>query len=251
MIYLILEHKILYLDYIEKSYDKKVFILKKDPMLRRFDKIELSVLSYVKKVTCKYTTYINESYPQKFHKILRAPLVIYYYGDIHYLNEKLTAITGSTNNTFYGDLFLKKFLKDKANKSIITGTSFGIDNIVYKYSKEYMLNSIALFGGGLSKINKKRYYYLYSKLIFSEYPPSKEVSKETILEANRLITSLCQNLFIIESAIHDKSMLIVGEALDQQKEIYALPGSVFSKKSTGTNLLIEEGANILTLNTKI
>ncbi len=117
------------------------------------------------------------------------------------------------------------------------------------------MKTIAILGGGFNHIYPNNNLELSSEimrnhLLISEYPPSLAPKPWQFLMRNRLIAGLCEKLLVIEATEKSGSLKTVEVGIEQNKEIYALPGSVFSIKSTGTNLLIEEGANILNLNTE-
>ncbi len=117
------------------------------------------------------------------------------------------------------------------------------------------MNTIAVLGGGLNHIYPKNNPDLFQKikttqLILSEYPPNIEAKPWMFLMRNRLIAALSDMVLVIEATCKSGSLKTVEIALEQNKEIYALPGSVFAKQSSGTNMLIEEGANILTTSSK-
>lgn len=246
------KQKLVYLDSIESSYSKKEKIILKDCELKQINAQEAN--AYCKKLSCEYMTIFCKQYPNQFKVLPHPPWVIYYLGDIKLLDQEMISIIGSRKCTEYGKNATGKIIEQLSSKVIVSGFAYGIDQIAHEKAIKFGKPTIAVIGSGLENI------YPYNKtlikemidnnLIITEYPPLVKAKPWHFPMRNRLIASLGEQLLIIEASIKSGSLITVGIALELNKEIYALPGNVFSFQSTGTNLLLEEGANVLTLETK-
>ncbi len=248
-----MKEKVVYLDFLETSYKKKIKIMTEDKELIRVDK-DLAK-KYCNNLSCSYITIYCKEYPNNLKLLPNPPLVIYYYGNISLINTKQIAVIGSRNNSVYGYKYTKELLKNIDGYTITSGYAYGIDQLAHRFSIENNLNTIAVLGGGFEHIYPKNDPNLFQKikathLVISEYPPNIVAKPWMFLMRNRLIAALTDMVLVIEATCKSGSLKTVEIALEQNKEIYALPGSVFAKQSSGTNMLIEEGANILTTTSK-
>lgn len=132
--------------------------------------------------------------------------------------------------------------------------AYGIDQLAHTLSIKNDLQTIAVVGGGLDNIYPQSPEIIRKlkkeHLIISEYPPSSKAYPWMFPMRNRIIAALSEKILVIEADVGSGSLITVEVGLELNKEIYALPGSIFSKQSRGTNLLLEEGANVLTLDSK-
>ncbi|MFV0288928.1 MAG: DNA-processing protein DprA [Mycoplasmatales bacterium] len=248
-----MKEKIIYLDYLEQNYEKKIKYLIKDSELQSIDKIK--AINYCQKLQVKCLTLYCKEYPEEFKILPKPPLVIYYYGNIKLLKTKKLAIIGSRDNTLYGQKALQIIINNIHGYTIVSGFAKGVDQLAHQGALTNDLPTIAILGGGFNHIypknNMKLLQQLQEKgLIISEYPPTVVPRPWHFLMRNRLIAALSEKVLVIEANVKSGSLTTVEVALDLSKEVYALPGSIFSKQSKGCNLLIEEGSNILSIDTK-
>lgn len=248
-----MKEKIVYLDYLERSYEKKINYLIKDNKLSWLDTNK--VKTYYKGLKAKCVTLYCKEYPKEFKLLPKPPLVIYYYGNLNLLKNKKLAIIGSRDNTLYGQKALEKIITNIQGYTIVSGFAKGIDQLAHQGAIKNELPTIAILGGGFDFIypnnNIKLFTYLQNnELIITEYPPMLKPKPWYFLMRNRLIAALSEKILVIEANIKSGSLTTVEVGLEMSKEVYALPGSIFSKQSKGCNLLIEEGSNILSISSK-
>lgn len=195
-------------------------------------------------------TYSDSNYPENLKKIYDPPVILYYRGN--YLNENLRnslAIVGTRTPTDYGRDCTEKFAYElsSAGLAIVSGFARGIDTIAHKTvisinnNKAY---TCGVLGCGVDVIyppeNKKLYEQLIEKgLILSEYEPGTEPDKINFPKRNRIISGLSLGTLIIESGVDGGAMITARSALDQYREVFAIPGRINSKQSSGTNWLIK------------
>lgn len=243
-----MKEKLVYLDYIQRSYKKKKEILIKDSSLTTIDSKKAK--QYCLELECNYITIYCKEYPDSLKLLPNPPLVIYYIGDINLINKKQIAIIGSRNNTQYGKAYVEYICTKIQGYAITSGYAYGIDQLAHINALKNNLKTVAVLGGGFAHIYPKNNKKLLreiknNNLLISEYPPTVTPKPWNFLMRNRIIAALSQKILVIEANVKSGSLKTVEVALEQSKEIYALPGSVYSEQSIGTNLLIEEGANIL------
>ncbi len=193
-------------------------------------------------------TILDKEYPKQLLDLEFPPFVLFYQGDIGLLNNELIAVVGSRSCSAYG----KKCTIDiveTLNKSytIVSGLAKGIDSIAHKHAKK----TIAVLGNGLNYYypleNKSLYQYLKnSQLVISEYPLDVKPRKHHFPFRNRIIAALSKSIIVTEASYKSGTMLTVNEALTLNRDIYAIPYSYDELINCGTNILIQQGANILT-----
>jgi DNA processing protein len=224
--------------------EKHAFALlnaKKDGFLNR--KLEEIVRSDLKIITIA-----NAKYPEKLkQKEVSPPLVLYYQGDIAAVNAPCVAIVGTRACSDYGRQAAEAFARDLASAgvTVVSGLATGIDSYAHAAA---LINgkTAAVLGGGHKQISSfsailKDKILQNGGIIISEYPPDFSPTKYTFPERNRIISGLCSGVVVIEARKKSGSLITADYALEQGRELYALPGRVFDKKSEGTNLLIKEG----------
>ncbi len=187
----------------------------------------------------KYITIENEKYPEKLKNIYNPPKGLYIEGNIDLLKQPAVAIIGSRNCSKYGEIVAKRFAIDLAKKGIvvISGMAIGIDSFAHIGTLVGKGKTIAVLGSGLNCIypreNEKLYYKILEKggAIISEYESNEEPKPIHFPERNRIISGLCDKLIVVEATKRSGTSITVNYALEQGKEIYAVPGNITSFKS--------------------
>ncbi len=189
-----------------------------------------------------------EDYPNLLKEIYDPPLILYAQGNIDLIYKKSLAIVGSRNISSYGKEICKNFIKEfaKHDLSLVSGYAYGVDYEVHRNALENNVSTIAVLAGGL---NKK--YPAYSKnfademtreaLFLSEYPLNTESLHYHFPIRNRIISGLSQAVLLIEAQEKSGSLITAKSALEQNREVLAVPGSIFNSQSMGTNMLIQKG----------
>ncbi len=196
-------------------------------------------------------TYYDDNYPKKLKFYDDAPYQLFYLGDIERLNtESSISVVGSRNCSIYGLNTTKIISKTLAenNITIISGMAKGIDSQAHKVAIENGGFTCAVLGSGIDIIYPKENYKLYKDIvekgcIISEYLPGTPPFSYNFPVRNRIISGLSDIIIIVEAGLKSGSLITAELALEQGKEVMAVPGSIFSKESKGTNKLIQEGAH--------
>lgn len=198
----------------------------------------------------------NKSYPQELKNIYNPPVKLYALGNIEILNKKGIAIVGSRKATEYGQKVTLKISKELSEKgfNIISGLAKGIDTYAHigNIVSNNLGKTIAVLGSSIDNIypkeNRKLAIEIIKKggCIISEYPIGSKIYPKNFPERNRIISGLSKAVVVVEATEKSGALITADFALEQGREVFAVPGSIFCKNSVGTNFLIKQGANIVT-----
>lgn len=196
----------------------------------------------------------DTAYPALLAEIPDAPAVLYYRGAFGWEAQKpMVAIVGSRKYTAYGEQAASRLAEDLARLDIVvvSGLAFGIDALAHRAALESG-ETIAVLGGGIDdrSIAPQTHIPLSKEILrngalVSEYPPGTMPSVWTFPQRNRIIAGMALGTLVIEAAEKSGSLITARLALDYNREVFAVPGSIFSPASSGTNRLIKEGAKIV------
>ncbi|BEP29388.1 DNA-processing protein DprA [Helicovermis profundi] len=202
----------------------------------------------------KILTYSSKKYPKKLKEIDDPPMLLFYRGNEELLNSdkiqnKTVAIVGTRNPSYEGEKTaynISKLLSENGY-TIISGFAYGIDTFAHKAAIDGLGDTIAVLGCGLDicypSENKKIYKIIREENLFiSEYPDETKPYSYNFPKRNRIISALSESVIVIEAGIKSGTIITVNHALNQGKDVYAVPGSIYSMRSKGTNFLIKEGA---------
>ncbi len=197
-------------------------------------------------------SYFDEDYPVLLKEINSPPWIIYAYGDIQLLTEFKIAVVGTRHPTPYGQAVCSAFTKDLASNGwvIVSGLAKGIDKIAHEAALTVGGKTIAVLGNGVDVIypreNKAIYQQILQKgLLLSEFAPGVQPRPGFFPQRNRIISGLSHGTIVIEASLKSGSLITAKDALEQSREVFAVPGPITSKESTGTNLLIQQGAKLV------
>lgn len=198
----------------------------------------------------------SKEYPEQLREIYDAPLKLYVLGNKEILNQTGVAIVGSRNATEYGKRVALQFSKDlsKNGINIISGLALGIDTCAHlgTLHQDCIGKTIAVLGSGLDEIYPKQNISLARKIIqmggclISEYPLGAKPEKMHFPKRNRIISGLSKGVLIVEASEKSGSLITADFALEQGRDVFAVPGNISSSTSVGTNNLIKQGAKLVT-----
>ncbi len=194
----------------------------------------------------------DEDYPRRLLGIKDMPLSLFYMGELPDEDRPSVAIIGARNCSGYGRQMAREFAREigSAGIQVISGMALGIDGIAQKGALSTGGRSFGVLGCGVDICYPQSNHDLYDELktkggIISEYRPGTEPIARLFPERNRIISGLSDAVLVIEARERSGTLITVSMALDQGREIYALPGRVTDSLSTGCNRLIWEGATPL------
>ncbi len=196
------------------------------------------IYEYNKKRGIKIITMLDNNYPYLLKKIYNPPILLYYLGDIELINKKCLTIFQGLNIDEYGIELIKYISQNISNDKIsIVSRMIKSDKYIYKNCK----NNIMILSSG---INEK--FFLKTGLILSEYEHYVKNSKNNIIERNRLLTGISNEIMLIQTDLQDGVMYIIDFALDQGREIIVFPSDIFNIRNIYTNELIKQGVKVIT-----
>lgn len=197
----------------------------------------------------------DPGYPQILKEIHNPPFILYKKGNFDFNNSPAISIVGARKYTSYGSQVAYSLAKDLSNAgiTIISGMALGIDTFAHQGALDSQGKTIAVLGNSLEdeKIYPRNNFNLSKEIeengaLLSEYPPGTEAGPITFPARNRIIAGLSLGTIIIEAGEKSGSLITAQMALEYNREIFAVPGSIFSSVSIGTNNLIKKGAKVVT-----
>ena len=210
-------------------------------------------LNYIEREDIKVISCMSEEYPKLLEYINNKPVFIYVRGNILNLYDDCVAIVGSRNATSYGKNVSRKIAREIADKNvnIVSGLAIGIDKYAHLGALDSNIGkTIAVLGTGVS--NNEIYPYENKKIferilenngtIISEFKLGTKPERYNFPLRNRIISGLSQKIIVVEAEEKSGSLITAEYAINQGRDVYAVPGNITSKNSVGTNKLISDGA---------
>lgn len=195
------------------------------------------------------------NYPKLLAQIADPPKQLYCRGNLELLNSECIGVVGTRKLTPYGKESTQYITKGLATAgfTIVSGLAMGIDAVAHQATLDAGGKTIAVLGGGIDdknigpQINFKLAMDMLknSGLIISEYPEGFHPNEKTFPQRNRIISGLSRGVLIVEADEGSGALITAHSALDQNRDVFAIPGSVFSSKSSGPNGLIKKGARLV------
>lgn len=208
-------------------------------------------MRWLEKPNHSVITIVDDHYPFLLREISSPPLVLYVAGDPSCLQQMLFAMVGSRNPTPMGYEMARDFATTLAEKGlvIVSGLAMGIDAA----SHEGALLSgktVAVLGTGLNEIYPKRNQDLADRVVeqgalVSEFPLLTKPLRKNFPRRNRIISGLSVGTLVVEASLHSGSLITANFALEQNREVFAIPGSIHSPLSKGCHRLLRNGAKLV------
>ncbi len=196
--------------------------------------------------------FFDPEYPTLLREIPDFPPLLYVRGNFTGWNEKpLLTIIGSRRHTNYGKQVAEKFSIEavQAGFVVVSGLAFGIDSDAHQAALHHHGETLAVLGSGIddSHITPQSHLALAKSVIqsgalLSEYPPGSVANKGTFPARNRIMAGLSHGTLVVEAAEKSGTAITARLALDYNRDVFAVPGSIFSPLSTGCHQLIRQGA---------
>jgi len=191
----------------------------------------------------------DERYPAALSHISDPPVLLYVVGnEISAMNEFSIAIVGSRMATSYGRAVAAKISAElsKAGVVVVSGLAHGIDSVAHEEAVKNGL-TVGVLGTGIDVIYPRSKRALFQKVmengcLVSEFPLGTQPTKWTFPRRNRIIAGLSMGVVVVEASYKSGSLITARFALEEGREVFAVPGSIFSSTSEGTNDLIKHGA---------
>jgi len=197
-------------------------------------------------------SYVDDDYPVLLQEISQKPILLYYKGQKIARDELCIAVVGTRKVSAYGTAVTESITKPLAQNriTIVSGLAYGVDGIAHQTTLKAGGRTIAVVASGLldQDIYPKAHYKLSQDIInaggtlISEYPPGKPALKQQFIARNRIISGLSVGTLITECPDKSGALVTARFSLEQNRTVYAIPGSILETNAQGPNNLIKRGA---------
>jgi DNA processing protein len=195
----------------------------------------------------------DQDYPPRLAEIYDPPDLIYVLGDRSLLRKEKLAVVGSRRGGPYGQSALNRILPEccRAGLVIVSGMAFGIDSMAHRVALRENGGTIGVNAGGLLHLNPPGNSALIRRIVergavISEFPLDVTPRPFLFPVRNRIISGISRAVLVVEAAMRSGSLITARLALDQDREVLAVPGNIDSSLSQGTNYLLQQGAKPVT-----
>jgi DNA processing protein len=190
----------------------------------------------------------DKAYPRRLKEIYDFPPVLYMRGELKPEDEWCLAVVGTRRATVYGKQITEELTADLARSkiTIVSGLARGIDTIAHRSALEAGGRTIAVFASGLDIIYpaenaKLAHDIMENGALVSEFPLGMKPRAENFPRRNRILSGLSLGVLVTEGGEDSGAMITAADAIEQNREVFAVPGSILSPASRGTNQLIQKG----------
>lgn len=211
-------------------------------------------LEFVAKNNLQIHFFTDKSYPQRLKQCIDAPLLLYAKGNTDLNREKVISIVGTRNATRVGEEFCREFIKEISAKLpdilIISGLAYGIDICAHRAALQNGLPTVAVLGHGLDRIypslhRQTAVEMLKTGALLTEFPGGTNPDKHNFVKRNRIVAGMSDAVIVLESGVKGGSLTTADIANSYYREVFALPGRIHDKMSTGCNQLISDNKAVL------
>ena len=211
-----------------------------------------SQLSQIEKYQVKCIRYWDPEYPEILKRIYDPPVVLFVKGKLDRLDDDNIAVVGMRSPSEYGRWIAEKLGQDLARHGVVvvSGMARGIDTQVQYGVLKASGKTMAILGCGINVVYPPENRRLYEKiietgLVISEFPMNTEPASGHFPRRNRIISGLSLGTVVVEAGEKSGALITAYMALEQGREVFAVPGSIRSSKTRGTHRLLKEGAKLV------
>jgi len=209
-------------------------------------------MARIERMGVRVLTWEDPAYPPRLRQIHAPPPVLYVKGDILPRDEWAVSVVGTRRPTVYGREAARFLASGLARNgvTVVSGLARGIDSIAHRAALEAGGRTIAVLGSGIDIIYPPEHRNLARAIaehgaVITEYPLGTRPEGSNFPPRNRIISGLCLGVVIVEAGRGSGALITADYAAEQGREVFAVPGSIFSKASEGTNQLIQQGAKLV------
>ncbi len=209
-------------------------------------------IKIAKKLNISILSWEDDRYPENLLQIHDPPVVIYVYGELEPRDELAVAIVGPRSPSSYGKDMARLFAERLASAgiTIISGLARGVDTEAHRGALKAGGRTIAVMGSGLDVLYPQENKSLFEHIgncgaVISEFPLGTLPDAVNFPKRNRIISGLSHGVLVAEASLKSGSLITARCAIDQNRNVYAIPGNVNSLRSKGTNSLIKDGARLV------
>ena len=209
-------------------------------------------IDLIKKNEIKYLLLWDKNYPSLLKHIPDAPVILFYRGEVKELHKKSIAIVGTRSPSSYGKMVATDLVCQLVGRgiTIVSGMARGIDSIAHQLAIRNGGETLAVLGSGVDQCYPPENRELYREItkhgaILSEYFIGTGPDAINFPKRNRIISGLSLGTVVIEAGERSGALITAVNALNQNREVFAVPGNINNPKSQGCNLLIKQGAKLV------
>lgn len=246
----------------ENVFEASAKVLRQIPVLNEMDVANICNVEKRKNIFELFEKYIDkgikfvfpceEMYPKRLQELYDKPGILYYRGNLPKENSVNVSIVGSRRCTEYGKSVASEIagLLAERGANVISGLALGIDSAAHRGALKVKGNTFAILAGSAYKCYPPSNHSLYMDIInsggaISEFSPDTSTVPGMFPLRNRIISGMSDVVIVVEAAEKSGSLITVSHALEQNRQVYAVPGRIGDGFSTGCNRLIAEGADIV------
>ena len=211
-----------------------------------------SILRDAQRSSVRVVTLGDTDYPEQLRNLDDAPVVLYVRGSLQRDDRFGIAVVGSRKFTPYGESVCCRIASEMSEwgLTVVSGMALGIDSVAHQAALSAGGRTLAVVGSGPdicypSENRRLMERIICSGAVVSEFPPGTEPLREHFPRRNRLISGLSLGVLVVEAAAKSGALITARAALEQNREVFAVPGNITAAQSEGTNRLIREGAKVV------
>ncbi|MDH7514474.1 MAG: DNA-processing protein DprA [Bacteroidota bacterium] len=205
-------------------------------------------MSVSERIGAKLITWYDKEYPEALRTIFDPPLFLFRLGSNGMPSQKALAVVGTRRPTEYGKRTAEYLSRALAEREILTvsGLASGIDTVVHRATLDAGGKTVAILGSGIAHVYPWSNRLLADRIastgwIFSEFLPETGPDAQNFPRRNRIISGMALGTIVIETGVKGGAVITAHTALDQNREVFAVPGPIFSSTSDGCHMLIRRG----------
>lgn len=214
-----------------------------------------NVLKRLEREGVDFVTYLDDNYPQSLREIDGLPTVLFYKGDLSALKSDCIAVVGTRRPSRYGSKVAQEFTRafSNAGLTVVSGLARGVDSVAHNECVLLGHPTVAVMGCGLDSCYPAEHRGLVDSiiqnggLVLSEYPLGAKPLQYHFPERNRIISGLSRAVFLAEAASKSGSLITMRIAIEQGRDIFAVPGNIYAAECEGSNRLLRDMPHALAI----
>ena len=219
---------------------------------RRYRGMAEEIAAWAGHEGCRLVLLGTSEYPPLLGEISDPPLVLYLRGRIEILEKPAVAVVGTRKPTCYGLQMAEGIAADLADHGIVvvSGLARGIDGAAHRGCMGAHGSTVAVLGCGIDVVYPREHHRLTAQVLeqgvlVSEFPPGTSPAPQNFPVRNRIISGMALGTVIVEASEYSGSLITARLAMEQNREVFAVPGNITSPQSFGPNFLIKQGAKLV------
>ncbi len=210
-------------------------------------------MAWAERSRCHILKISDNEYPARLKEIADPPPILFVRGDVEAVSSLQLALVGSRNPSLVGKKIAEDFSRHMAmtGLTITSGLALGIDAVSHQGALDVSGKTVAVTGTGLDRVYPARHKGLAESILeeggalVSEFSPGTKAHASNVPRRNRIISGLSVGVLVVEAAINSGSLITARLALEQGREVFAIPGSIHNPLARGCNALIKQGAKLV------